>query len=346
MMQARILQVLEQNGVEFVEYGESHNVARGNVNVQCPWCGHDDKSHHMGINLETGYYGCWRDPSHRGKKSARLFAKLLGCSYGHAAELLGHRQLEQSEFDAVASGRVFEKEEWSESCSDPMTEKEMVEGYSLRPIKKTVATTRFFSYLAKRGFSNAGDAAKVVKRYGLYCAIDGKFANRLVIPVWWNGRVISITSRSIFKNDPLRYLSLGNDESPMPIKETVYNADTVQQFGGRLLCVHEGPLDALKTDYYGQRHGVRAVALYNMELSVAQAATLHTLAEKFDEVWFCFDKGCEIKAQKAAADSMLRNSRTLCSYPHGAKDAGELGPDEVAKFCRRLLHGKNQKAQA
>src|SRR3990170_3506093 len=66
------------------------NVSRGNINICCPFCP-DDPSYHLGINLETGYWGCWRDSGHRGVTLKRLF-KALGWSNSELAELFKEAQ--------------------------------------------------------------------------------------------------------------------------------------------------------------------------------------------------------------------------------------------------------------
>src|SRR5271166_3036315 len=64
---------LRTYGIHFVTAGS--NVAAHHINIKCPWCSHDP-SEHLGIDLRTGMWGCWRDPAHRGRSLNRLLYKL------------------------------------------------------------------------------------------------------------------------------------------------------------------------------------------------------------------------------------------------------------------------------
>ena len=82
-----VTQMLTRYNIEFVESGP--NVAKGNVNVQCPWCGVEDHSYHLGINLAKGMWGCWRNKQHRGRALYKLLSKLTGLSYQEARRVTG-----------------------------------------------------------------------------------------------------------------------------------------------------------------------------------------------------------------------------------------------------------------
>src|SRR5882672_4087450 len=53
---------------------------RGHVEVRCPFCGDDDPSMHLGINLTTSQWNCSRDATHREASPYRLISALLGAS--------------------------------------------------------------------------------------------------------------------------------------------------------------------------------------------------------------------------------------------------------------------------
>src|SRR5258706_108308 len=88
---------LEENNITFVDRGP--NTKRGEVSIQCPMCGQDDPSEHLGINLQTGKWGCHRDANHRGKASRTLIKAILGCSSQQAGLIV--KQYSHSDPDTL-----------------------------------------------------------------------------------------------------------------------------------------------------------------------------------------------------------------------------------------------------
>ena len=73
-----VLTFLDHNRIPYRTNGP--NCAKGHVVIKCPFCGDEDPSEHLGIQLSTGYWGCWRNSSHRGRRPHRLIMRLLGCN--------------------------------------------------------------------------------------------------------------------------------------------------------------------------------------------------------------------------------------------------------------------------
>ena len=55
--------------------------------IKCPWCGVNDPSHHLSVNLDGKGFRCFRSENHRGRNPARLVQALLRCSMEHARSL-------------------------------------------------------------------------------------------------------------------------------------------------------------------------------------------------------------------------------------------------------------------
>ncbi len=83
---------LEFNNIEYITRGP--NLARQNLGIQCPFCGEEDPSAHMGISLLGHGWSCWRNKSHSGRQPHRLIQKLLGCSWQEANALVGDGGIE------------------------------------------------------------------------------------------------------------------------------------------------------------------------------------------------------------------------------------------------------------
>ena len=86
----------QSRNIHFVDSGA--NVVRGNVACRCPWCGGNDPSEHMSINLEGKGFRCWRQPLHSGKNPAKLIQALLNCSWDQANQIAGQTKSLPNDF--------------------------------------------------------------------------------------------------------------------------------------------------------------------------------------------------------------------------------------------------------
>lgn len=326
------LRILASYGVEYIERGA--NVKRGNVNIRCPFCGNADPSHHMGLNLDTGAWGCWRNQNHRGKSPLRLLMRLLGVSYHKACEIAGITDdyIDPDGFDALAA-RLMGRQALIAAAPSQRSFLQFPKAF--RAITAVGATARAWTYMTEvRGFDEAG-LESLVDNYGVRFDATGDFRDRVILPfymdevlVTWTGRAITATS--------LRYKDLDLDTSIVPAKETLFNHDAAYA-GGRRLVLVEGPMDALKLDVYGRKFGVRAVALATNSIQEEQIFILDEVADRFGRIEVMMDNASTL----GVVDSMRMKGRlsqiknlTFVPVPGGRKDAGDLTPGEVVAFCK------------
>ena len=325
--------LLDKHRVEYVDRGA--NVKRGEINIRCPWCGSADPSHHLGINLENGWYSCWRNRSgHSGKSPLRLIMALLRVSYWQAREIAGLSDdyVDPEGFDAVAA-RVMGRQIYGNDA--PKIKREFIEmDPSFRVITDEIPTRRWWNYLWQRGFDDPTAAAEL---YHLRAARNGDFSTRVILPYFLDGCLVTWTGRAIARSD-IRYRDLSPDESIVAAKDTLYNHDAMVK-GGNGLVIVEGPFDALKLDYYGRRFGVRAVALSTNSVSDQQAYMLEEHAGKFKDVSVMMDN----KSGFGLVDSMKLKQRIpvskahIVQVPFGRGDAGELTGAEVRDWAAALV---------
>lgn len=135
------------------------NVSRGNIVINCPWCGRSDTGQHLSIAEDSGFFYCFRDPRHKGKNVGHLFAKL-----GIPVALAGQK------FEAGQKQEVAQKD--------------FAEFQYFLPAESSQEAV---AYLRSRLFENPVDAAR---QFNLRVAANGKWAGRLIIPltVGWTGR--------------------------------------------------------------------------------------------------------------------------------------------------------------
>lgn len=328
------MRVLDTNGVEYVDRG--HNVKRGGIAIKCPWCGNADPSHHMGIALGTGWWGCLRNQNHRGKSPLRLLVRLLGISYQRACDIAGITAdyVDPDGFDAVAA-RIMGR--------DNLTRVEEVRRDFLHYPKEFIALTRtgrtrrFWDYLIGRGFDEY-DIGALGFYYKIMAGTGGDFKDRIILPFYYNKELVAWTGRAITQSK-LRYRDLEAEQCLAPPKEMLYNHDCILS-GGRILIVVEGPFDAIKIDLYGRALGVRSVALATNSISDQQIYLLEDASFKFKKVLVMMDNASVL----GIVDSMRMKERmnqirnlSFVEVPGGHKDAGELSANEVVTFCKGIL---------
>lgn len=334
--------LLDKQRVSYIERGA--NVKRGELNVHCPFCGAADPSMHMGINLETGWWSCWRNrKQHSGKSPVRLLMRLLRIGYGAARELagLGEDYIDPEGFDAVAArlmGRELVPTVQVARRTFIDLYPEFVPITSANPV-----TTRWWNYLYGRFFDRE-DINQVCRSYALQAARNGDFASRIVMPYLQDGRIVTWTGRAI-GSSPVRYRDLEVDRSIVAPKHTLYNHDGAanSRSGRKVLVIVEGPFDALKVDFYGARYGVRAVGLSTNSASAEQIVLLEELAASYERTLVLMDN----KTTYGIVDSM-RMAQELAtvprvgieSTPFGRKDPGELRPGEVVEWAIAITTGE------
>lgn len=325
--------LLKREGIHFIEKGP--NVKRGEINIRCPFCGSADPSYHMGLNLGTGWWSCWRNRvAHSGKSPVRLIMRLLGIPYWLARKTagLGEDYVDPEGFDATAA-RLLGRETSTARPEELRREFLQHDRHALL-ITDRIATRRAWNYLYERGFEER-HIGRLVDDYDLRTARDGDYAGRIIMPYYLDGKLVAWTARAIGTSN-IRYKDLDRESCLVPPKETLYNHDCVIK-GGRVLVIQEGPFDALKIDFFGRAFGVRSVALSTNSVSDEQAAMLSAADDQFERKLVMMDNATSL----GFVDSMrlkqqlgfMHNIKAV-KVPYGQKDGGALTATQAISWCR------------
>lgn len=331
--------VLDEHRVEYVTSGK--NVKSGELGIRCPFCGTADPSHHMGLNLTTGYWSCWRNrAAHSGKSPLRLLMRLLGVSYGRAREIAGFGDdyVDPEGFSAFAA-RMLNRDHPDEPAK--RQERFLSFDSTFTPITDALRTRRHWNYLYQRGFNmrqrGVEEVDLLVKQYNLMASTSSDWRDRIIIPFYLDDVLITWTGRAI-ANSSLRYRDLEVKHSLVPPKETLYNADCMAK-GGRVLLLQEGPFDVLKVDFYGKRYGVRSVGLATNSMSESQSFILSDGVHAFDKTYVVMDT----KNELGVVDSLRMRQQLafipnlqITNVPFRAGDGGALTGSQVIEWCHRL----------
>ena len=317
------------NWIEFFDSKRIHyltsgpNVARGNVVCHCPFCGADDPSEHMSINLDGKGFRCWRNPAHSGKNPARLIQALLGCSWEQASKLAGHEKTLPSDFLGKLKA-AFTKPEKLEHKSKLKLPAEF-KTFSNKP-----SALPFWAYLKARGFSY--DDGLKANDYGIYYASQGNYKGRIVFTVTVDNELVGWTGRTIYKSDQVRYKTLTHDQekadergeipAPAPISDYLLFHDRLDaaRYGTLVLC--EGPFDAWRVNLLGNSIAVAATCFFTSTLSKNQLNRLHSILPRFGRKVLLLDEGTFTKAARIRSDLAALDVEVRRLTEH--KDPGEL----------------------
>ena len=334
--------LLTHNGIEFVTSG--NNVRRGELNIKCPFCA-DDPSQHMGIDPHTGFWSCWRDRAHSGKRPHRLVMRLTKLSYEAVERLIaetpplpdGFREfVEQNtaqrgvQQDAPVVSATFHGGLRGDLGQPTIGHLSMPDDFL--PLHNASDAEAYFRYLRARGLGQ-----KVCKYFSLHWCPkwNSTWNERVIIPYFEQGQLVTWIGRSILSNPPggRRYMAFADGLSSTA---AVYNIDNVRREGPRTLVITEGPFDAINVHYCGKDNGIGAVALSTVSASERQLALLAllTVEQSFDNILVALDYDVTVTADRLVRELSPFGRVRRCAIPSGYKDPAELPRKEVLRMCQ------------
>lgn len=319
------LPFVQRYGIQFIERGP--NVGRNRINVACPLCG-NDPSHHLGLEIDGPRWACWRDAGHRSAKPQRLIRAFLRCTIEEADAIA-----QEGAGRSVGLGELQDK---LKSLGTPEKKKKMTKVEfppEVHRITTSGSSVRFLRYLNGRGFPKE-DCVPVVEQYRLRYAMAGPHELRLIFPVRNAGGLVGWTGRTI-ANDPARYKAFPTGDA---VKHGVVNYTGARD--ARVLVVCEGALDAIKLDFYGQKYGVRAVALMGISASPQQIALLLDMLTSCEHGVVVLDPGYRRAAERIAGQLAVSQrvlAHDISEDEDGAEDLGAMTPQGARRFAKELL---------
>lgn len=331
------IRFFQQQNIDYVETGP--NVSKGNVNIHCPFCGDADPSHHLGVSLSGAGWGCWRDPTHRGKSPKKLIIALTGCSPSAAMAMIGEESVAMPR-DPMAE--VLERLSPARGENAPALSRKLKLPKSFKPFRETTAFKPYEKYLRRRGFTS-DCIFNMTDRFQLYYCTVGPFAGRIIFAVRdMQGALVSWTGRAISKNVGLRYKTLPHKEEsredrsiPLalgPVNNYLLWGNDLLDSPHDTLVLVEGPFDALKVRVLGDDYGVTSTCFFTQAPSARQIDDLYEVAQHFKRLYLVLDRGTvQVSMRLTAA---LRTLRVQPLYlPDSVKDPGDL---DIIGFSKLL----------
>jgi len=299
-----IIQLLTDYNIDYITEGK--NVSPGWINMNCPFC--DDPSEHLGYNLTENYFNCWRCGGHLIRQTV---ACLLGVSEKEASIILQH----YGEFSTYIPHPE----------PSPKTVTKLVLPSNIEPLQ-----TIHLKYLEKRGF----DPGQLIHNWeilgsGPISFLEDRsenlridFKHRIIIPIIWEGRQVSFTSRDVTEKHLLRYISCPERMEIIHHKKILYGNQKTWGMTG--ICV-EGPTDVW-------RMGLSSFATFGVKYTSQQ---LRLISKTFRRVPVLFDPDARNQADKLVAELRFRGVDSFrIDLP---TDPGDMSQEEANYLVKQLI---------
>jgi hypothetical protein len=296
------LEILNKYHIEYYETGK--NISSGWIGLNCPFCPDGDPSTHLGLHRGSNIISCWRC----GKKGTivDLIVALSAKSYRNVL----------SEISAYVAEDLYDYKEISS-----VKEIQLPKEFSRKITKNS------YNYLLRRGFN----PFYIWNKYELYNPIPefrGRYNYRIVIPFFYENKMVTFTARDYSKQSDLRYLSLENDKSVISIGDCIYNIDQVSI--NSTIFIFEGPFDVWKFDE-------NACAIYGIRFNSSKIAKL-ILDKRPERVYIIFDPGAESRAEQLAIELSVF-TKVEVIFLNGHRDIGDFSQKEIKQFKKELGYG-------
>lgn len=291
-----IVSFLEQNHIPYRVAGEHHHAREGWVQIDCPYCSPSSGRFRLGINVGKFYANCW---ACGWVNIWKVLQEITGLPASSVPKFSRERRFVLSEGRGGGVGK---------RVKIPL---------GVGPLRRA-----HVDYLRSRGF----DPGEIVRLWGVRgIGVAPRLSWRLWIPVHYEGKVVSWTTRSVRSGDAggSRYISASRSEEAVPLKNLLYGEDYCRN----VAIVVEGPMDVWRV-------GPGAVGLFGIAYTEEQLYKI----SKYPLRVIALDN--EREAQSVAR----RMARQLRSYPgetvvvclESAKDWAEADREEVEQLRKFL----------
>lgn len=295
-----VLRLFKDYHVQYITDGP--NCGPGWINVKCVWC--LDPSEHLGWNLEEEFFNCWRCGFH---PIISTFARLLNVDESKVSNILKpYGQL------TIAPPR------------EPQPRPTVTEQRLPSNIEPLLNSHK--QYLINRGFDpewlerqwhlmSTGPIAKID---------DADYKHRIIIPIYWNNRLISFDSRDVTGRAIKRYKACPLEYELTPHKNILYGDQ--RQWGSTGIVV-EGYFDVY-------RFGGQSCATCGIEYTISQ---VREIARAFTRVFVVYDDEpqAQTQAKHLVAELQLRGRQA--EHIPIVGDPGSMKQSEADYFIKQLM---------
>ena len=311
--------LFSDNGVSFSR--DRKYVTDGHIGISCPWCGSDDSAFHLGIQESTGYYHCWRDPSHSGKKIEYLLTKLFRRPKSVCLQEL----------------RNYGGKSFSDNTRQKTVKPDTDYQKTLDLFRPAFEYRSPLQYLNGRFFS---DPKSLIRKYDLLYTHLGTFRFRIIFPFFdEKGEIVSFTGRDVTGKNPIRYKGCPTELSGYSMNRFFYNQRSDR---GEFLVITEGPMDVLRLETACS--GVSCWGLVGTHLGPERLCVLSEKTKTFSRIVLVLDSDQKRSAKQRLEDevrSVVAVPVVTWNLPAGIKDIASMSESDTNTWVSSCL--KNQK---
>ncbi len=297
-----IQDLLTNYNIPFVTEGHKRNT-EGWINIHCPFCP-GSKDFHLGIHEDGNGCHCWRCGGHT---MVELLTRLLGVSEAEARSLLRKYKGGVPRKRIVKTAAVI----FPIKLPSPNT-----------PLKRASC-----NYLRQRGYKpKALEKEWSLRQTGPMSLLDGMlFNNRIIIPIYWNGDLVSFQARDISGESPYKYLACPKNREKRHHKNILYGKQESLIKAKRIIVV-EGVTDVW-------RFGPCSTATFGIKFKMEQILQLSRLGNQFAII---FDNEPQAQRQARKLQVKLRTLGKDAVIEQIPDDPGNMPQEEADYLVRQL----------
>lgn len=296
--------LLDNLNIEYKDHGK--NVSANDINIDCPFCGADK---HLGVNTNSGVVNCWVcnfDGLKKWPSLVSILSKITNLNFSKIRNLM-------NEFG------------WGEHYYPSFSEDNGLSDFGKLPKACTIISandincSKAIKYLNKRNFDYS-----ITEKYNLMISQSTYYIGRIIIPIYFEDKLVSFTSRDYTGRQDNRYKNAPLFMSTERIKNMLYNYDNAKEYEHIYLL--EGPTDVW-------RMGSDSMSVFKSSLSLKQRNILLKLSKKsLNSITIIFDPMASMRAYIAADDlsPFIKNIKVV--RLEGEKDVADRTRDEILEI--------------
>lgn len=295
-------QLFQDYGIYYQTHGHKH-CRPGWANTECPFCT-GNPGLHLGAAIGTTVFYCWRCGW---KPADKAVAALIGVSQEQAKELI-------KRYGGKGKRRQSQRPLHKKPLKYPSDTGPLLEHHKryLRERRKQPFDP---DYLEQEwGLMSTGPLSKLDK---------ADYRHRILIPIYWNGEIVSFQARDITGKSNTKYKACPKEREKVHHQEILYGDQS--KWKGVGACV-EGVTDTW-------RLGESSFAIFGIEFSHRQ---VREIKKHFDRVAVIFDDDPQAvqQARKLVSELCFRGVRAWQITIKG--DPADLSDNEAEQLIKEI----------
>lgn len=297
-------QLLRDYSISYAQQGHKHCTS-GWLNVHCPFCP-GSQDYHMGIREELNAAHCWRCGGH---SVVTTLSKVLNLPKHEVIRILKEYGGNTVDRRKITAPRV---------AINPFK--------FPQPFQKLDKIGKH--YLAKRGF----DPEKLEHEWDLLqtgpvSVLDNiQYGKRIIIPIYWNGKLVSFQARDFTDRHDLKYLACPMKREVIHHKNILYERFSLQTIQQSVIIIVEGVIDVW-------RLGPAAVATFGTAFKMEQVLALSKMHDRFV---ILYDNEPQAQEQAHKLSIKLRSLGKVVHIETVEDDPGSMSDEDAKHLVKQL----------